>query len=246
MTIEIIPVCIEDEIKQDDNLVELMLASKSKPQLQDGDIVVFTQKIISKQEGKTIALPNIHPDLLATGIASEYQKDPRVVQLILDQSRRIVRMRNGIIISETLHGFICANAGVDESNVRNGYVTLLPNNSDKSAEMICRQIKEKTGKTTAVIISDTFGRPFRQGQVNIAIGIAGIEAIVDYAGMKDTFGRILRVTAIAIADELCSATELVMGKSLHAPISIVRNYNFVNVSSTINKIIRSRYDDLFR
>lgn len=246
MTIEIIPVCIEDEIKQDDNLVELMLASKSKPQLQDGDIVVFTQKIISKQEGKTIALPNIHPDLLATGIASEYQKDPRVVQLILDQSRRIVRMRNGIIISETLHGFICANAGVDESNVRNGYVTLLPNNSDKSAEMICRQIKEKTGKTTAVIISDTFGRPFRQGQVNIAIGIAGIDAIVDYAGMKDAFGRILRVTAIAIADELCSATELVMGKSLHAPISIVRNYNFVNVSSTINKIIRSRYDDLFR
>lgn len=246
MTIEIIPVCIEDEIKQDDNLVELMLASKSKPQLQDGDIVVFTQKIISKQEGKTIALPNIHPDLLATGIASEYQKDPRVVQLILDQSRRIVRMRNGIIISETLHGFICANAGVDESNVRNGYVTLLPNNSDKSAEMICRQIKEKTGKTTAVIISDTFGRPFRQGQVNIAIGVAGIDAIVDYAGMKDAFGRILRVTAIAIADELCSATELVMGKSLHAPISIVRNYNFVNVSSTINKIIRSRYDDLFR
>ncbi|HKU32824.1 MAG TPA: coenzyme F420-0:L-glutamate ligase [Candidatus Nitrosotalea sp.] len=246
MTIEIIPVCIEDEIKQDDDLVELMLASKSKPQLQDGDIVVFTQKIISKQEGKTIALPNIHPDLLATGIASEYQKDPRVVQLILDQSRRIVRMRNGIIISETLHGFICANAGVDESNVRNGYVTLLPNNSDKSAEMICRQIKEKTGKTTAVIISDTFGRPFRQGQVNIAIGVAGIDAIVDYAGMKDAFGRILRVTAIAIADELCSATELVMGKSLHAPISIVRNYNFVNVSSTINKIIRSRYDDLFR
>ncbi|MDE1815003.1 MAG: coenzyme F420-0:L-glutamate ligase [Thaumarchaeota archaeon] len=243
---EIIPVCIEDEIKQDDDLVELMLASKSKPQLQDGDIVVFTQKIISKQEGKTIALPNIHPDLLATGIASEYQKDPRVVQLILDQSRRIVRMRNGIIISETLHGFICANAGVDESNVRNGYVTLLPNNSDKSAEMICRQIKEKTGKTTAVIISDTFGRPFRQGQVNIAIGVAGIDAIVDYAGMKDAFGRILRVTAIAIADELCSATELVMGKSLHAPISIVRNYNFVNVSSTINKIIRSRYDDLFR
>ncbi len=246
MTLEIIPVCIEAEIKKGDNLVDLLLASKLRPQLQDGDIIVFTQKIISKQEGQIISLSEIHPELLAIGIASEYRKDPRVVQLILDQSKRIVRMHNGIIISETLHGFICANAGVDESNVMDGYATLLPNNSDKSAEAICKQIKEKTGKNIAVVISDTFGRPFRQGQVNVAIGVAGIDSIMDYAGMKDNFGRILRVTAIAIVDEICSAAELVMGKSIRVPISIIRNYDFSNVSSTITAIIRPRSEDLFR
>jgi len=246
VSLEIIPVCIEAEIKQGDNLVDLLLASKLRPQLQDGDIIVFTQKIISKQEGQIISLSDIHPEPLAIGIASEYRKDPRVVQLILDQSKRIVRMHNGIIISETLHGFICANAGVDESNVMDGYATLLPNSSDKSAEEICRQIKEKTGKNIAVVISDTFGRPFRQGQVNVAIGVAGINSIMDYAGMKDNFGRILRVTAIAIVDEICSAAELVMGKSIRVPISIIRNYDFSNVSSTINEIIRPRSEDLFR
>ncbi|HJT09162.1 MAG TPA: coenzyme F420-0:L-glutamate ligase [Candidatus Nitrosotalea sp.] len=246
MTLEIIPVCIEDEIKRGANLVDLLLASKSRPQLQDGDVIVFTQKIISKQEGQIMPLSDIHPDLLAIGIASEYGKDPRVVQLILDQSKRIVRMHNGIIISETLHGFICANAGVDESNVMDGYATILPNNSDKSAEAICKQIKEKTGKNIAVVISDTFGRPFRQGQVNVAIGVAGIDSIMDYAGMKDNFGRTLRVTAIAIVDEICSAAELVMGKSIRVPISIIRNYDFSNVSSTINEIIRPRSEDLFR
>ncbi len=246
MTLEIIPVHIEDEIKQGDNLVELMLDSKPRPQLQDGDIVVFTQKIVSKQEGRIMRLSEIQPGLVAIGIANEYGKDPRIVQLILDQSKRIVRMRASVIISETVHGFICANAGVDESNVREGYATLLPENSDKSAEAIRKQIKEKTGKDVAVIVSDTFGRPFRQGQTNIAIGIAGIDAIVDYAGLKDNFGRILRVTAIALVDELCSATELVMGKSLHIPISIVRNYDFANVSGAIDKIVRPRSEDLFR
>ncbi|MDE1866633.1 MAG: coenzyme F420-0:L-glutamate ligase [Thaumarchaeota archaeon] len=243
---EIIPVYIENEIKPGDNLIDLMLGSKSRPHLQDGDILVFTQKIISKQEGKIVNLSSIKPTLLATGIASEYRKDPRTVQLILDQSRRIVRMKNGIIISETTHGFVCANAGVDESNLEEGYVTLLPNDADLSAEKLRKQIKEKTGKNTAVIISDTFGRPFRQGQTNVAIGVSGITAILDYAGLKDAFGRILRVTAIAIVDEMCSATELVMGKSLHVPISIVRNYGFTNTKNAINDLIRSRSEDLFR
>jgi coenzyme F420-0:L-glutamate ligase/coenzyme F420-1:gamma-L-glutamate ligase len=246
VALEIIPVCTDAEIKQGDNLVESMLAAKPKPKLQDGDIAVFTQKIISKQEGQIIDLSDICPTLLATGIANEYKKDPRIVQLILDQSKRIVRMHDGVIISETTHGFICANAGVDESNVREGYATFLPKNSDKSAETIRKQIKEKTGKDVAVIVSDTFGRPFRQGQTNIAIGVAGIDAIADYAGLKDNFGRILRVTAIAVADELCSAAELVMGKSRYTPISIVRNYDFTNVSGTISKIIRTRSEDLFR
>ena len=246
MTLEIIPVHIENEIKPGDNLIELMLASKSGSSLRDGDILVFTQKIISKQEGRIVNLSNVKPTLLAIGIGSEYGKDPRIVQLILDQSKRIVRMRNGIIISETVHGFICANAGVDESNVEEGYATLLPNDADTSAETLCNQVKEKTGKNIAVIISDTFGRPFRQGQTNVAVGISGIVSVLDYVGEKDTFGRTLRVTSIAIVDEICSATELVMGKSLHVPISIVRNYPFDYAKNTINDLIRPRSEDLFR
>ena len=246
MTLEVIPIGIENEIKQNDNLADIILASKSRPVFQDGDILVFTQKIISKQEGQIVSLSDVHPTLLAIGIASEYGKDPRIVQLILEQSKRIVRMRNGIIISETIHGFICANAGVDESNMEEGYATLLPRNADASANMLREQIKEKTGKNVAVVISDTFGRPFRQGQTNVAIGVSGIAALIDYAGTRDNFGRTLRVTAIAIADELCSASELVMGKSLHIPISIIRNYVFADVKSTIHSIIRSRSDDLFR
>ncbi|MDE1764904.1 MAG: coenzyme F420-0:L-glutamate ligase [Thaumarchaeota archaeon] len=243
---EIIPVHIENEIVRGDDLVGIMLASKTRPDLQDGDILVFTQKVISKQEGKTVDLSQIRPAMLATGIASEYGKDSRVVQLILDQSKRIVRMRNGIIISETIHGFICANAGVDESNVKEGHATILPDDPSASAESLRKQVKEKTGKNTSVIISDTFGRPFRQGQTNVAIGIAGIEAILDYAGTKDNFGRTLRVTAIAIADEICSAAELVTGKSRRVPISIVRNYDSYDVSDTTNEIIRQRSEDLFR
>ena len=246
MTLEIIPVYIENEIRQGDNLIELMLASKLGSSLRDGDILVFTQKIISKQEGRIVNLSNIKPTLLAIGIASEYRKDPRIVQLILDQSKRIIRMRDGIIISETVHGFICANAGVDESNVEEGYATLLPNDADTSAETLRNQVKEKTGKNIAVIISDTFGRPFRQGQTNAAVGISGIISVLDYAGEKDTFGRTLRVTSIAIVDEICSATELVMGKSLHVPISIVRNYPFDDTKNAINDLIRPRSEDLFR
>jgi coenzyme F420-0:L-glutamate ligase / coenzyme F420-1:gamma-L-glutamate ligase len=246
MTLEIIPVHVENEIKPGDDLIELMLASKSKPNLKDGDILVFTQKIISKQEGQIVNLSTVKPTILATGIASEYGKDPRITQLILDQSKRIVRMRNGIIISETIHGFICANAGVDESNIEEGYATLLPHDADTSAETLRKQVKEKTGKNIAVIISDTFGRPFRQGQTNAAVGISGIASVLDYIGAKDTFGRTLRVTSIAIVDEICSATELVMGKSLHVPISIVRNYHFDDTKNTINDIIRPRSEDLFR
>ncbi len=246
MTVEMIPIPIENEIQQGDDLIDLMLSTTSKPSLRDGDIVIFTQKIVSKQEGQIVNLSSVEPTLLAIGIANEYGKDSRIVQLILDQSKRIVRMHKGIIISETIHGFICANAGVDESNVKDDYATLLPKDSDKSAEILRERVKTRTGKNVAVIISDTFGRPFRQGQTNVAIGIAGIDAVVDYTGTKDNFGKILRVTAIAIADELCSAAELVTGKSLRVPISIVRNYDFAEKSSTINKLIRNRTEDLFR
>lgn len=244
MTVEIIPIQIEKEIQPGDDIVQLMLFSKQS--IQDGDIIVFTQKIISKQEGQVVNLASVNPTLLAAGIASEYRKDPRVVQLILDESKRIVRMKNGIMISETSHGFVCANAGVDESNVQEGYATLLPKNPNKSAEMLRNKIKEKIRKNVSVIISDTFGRPFRKGQTNTAIGFSGIAAITDYVGTKDNFGRTLRVTEIATVDEICSAAELVMRKSIHVPIAIVRNYNFDNKKSTVGDLIRTKSDDLFR
>ena len=237
---------MEKEIKLGDDIVGLMLLAKSKPQLKNSDILVFTQKIISKQEGQVVNLSEVTPTLLATGIASEYGKDPRVVQLILDESKRIIRMKNGIMISETKHGFVCANAGVDESNVQEGHATLLPINPELSAQKLRKEVKDKTGIEVAIIISDTFGRPFREGQTNVAIGFSGVFPILDYVGTKDSFGRILRVTAIAVVDEICSAAELVMNKSHNTPIAIVRNYNLDKKVGSIKDLIRSKSTDLFR
>ena len=243
MTLEIIPVKIQKEIESDDDLVDLILGSA---EINDGDILVFSQKIVSKNDGKILSLSSVNPSLLANGIASSYGKDPRLVELILSESKRIVRMENGIIIVETKHGFVCANAGIDESNVQDGYATLLPDNPDQSAKSLKSRIEQKTGKSIAVIISDTFGRPFRLGQTNVAIGIAGLKPILDYNGKPDTFGKIMQVTAIAISDEICSASELVMGKVEKCPIAIVRNYNFNFSDAKIQKLLRSEHDDLFR
>jgi coenzyme F420-0:L-glutamate ligase/coenzyme F420-1:gamma-L-glutamate ligase len=243
MVLQIIPIKTQKEIGIDVNLVDLILESS---EINDGDILVFSQKIVSKSEGRILSLSSVNPSLLANGIASSYGKDPRLVELILSESKRIVRMENGIIIVETKHGFVCANAGIDESNVQDGYAALLPEDPDKSASLLKERIEQKTGKNTAVIISDTFGRPFRLGQTDIAIGIAGIEPILDYIGKPDTFGKVMQVTAIAIADEICSATELVMGKVRKCPIAIVRNYNFNFSNAKIQKLLRSRHDDLFR
>ena len=243
MVLQIIPIKTQKEIGIDVNLVDLILESS---EINDGDILVFSQKIVSKSEGRILSLSSVNPSLLANGIASSYGKDPRLVELILSESKRIVRMENGIIIVETKHGFVCANAGIDESNVQDGYAVLLPEDPDKSANLLKERIEQKTGKNTAVIISDTFGRPFRLGQTDVAIGIAGIEPILDYIGKPDTFGKVMQVTAIAIADEICSATELVMGKVRKCPIAIVRNYNFNFSNAKIQKLLRSRHDDLFR
>ena len=243
MVLEIIPIKIQREIGIDTNFVDLILESS---EINDGDILVFSQKIVSKNEGRMLSLSSVNPSLLANGIASSYGKDPRLIELILSESERIVRMENGIIIVKTKHGFVCANAGIDESNVQDGYATLLPKDPDKSASLLKERIEQKTGKNIAVIISDTFGRPFRLGQTNVAIGIAGLEPVLDYNGKPDTFGKIMQVTAIAIADEICSASELVMGKVEKCPIAIVRNYNFNLSDAKIQKLLRSEHDDLFR
>ncbi|MGI0065701.1 MAG: coenzyme F420-0:L-glutamate ligase [Nitrosotalea sp.] len=246
MSLQIIPVKIPRDVKPGDDLVEILLKTKAGGGLQDGDILVFTQKIISKQEGQKIDLENVRPTLLATGIADAYKKDPRIIQLILDETKRIVRMKNGIIISQTRHGLVCANAGIDESNMEKGFATLLPKDADNSAQRLKKRIKTRTGKNIAVLISDTFGRPFREGQTDVAIGVSGISSIVNYEGKQDSFKRILRVTAIAIADEICSATELVRGKTLYTPIAIVRNYTFDKKNDTLQDLLRVKSLDLFR
>ncbi len=240
---QIIPLYIEKEIQPSDDLSELILASSN---LSDGDILVVAQKIISKQEGRIVDLSTVIPSLLAEGIGSQYQKDPRIIELILSETKRIVRMKNEILIVETHSGFICANAGIDESNVKSGYATLLPINSDISAQTIRYKILEQTNKNVAVIIADTFGRPFRMGQTNCAIGISGLNPILDYAGTLDSFEKILRITAIAIADELSSAAELVMGKTLKCPVAIIRDYSFNIEEHVIDELIRPDKEDLFK
>ena len=240
---QIIPLYIEKEIQPSDDLTELILATAN---LSDGDILVVAQKIISKQEGRIVDLSTVTPSLLAEGLGSQYQKDPRIVELILSETKRIVRMKNGILIVETHSGLICANAGIDESNVKSGYATLLPINSDISAQTIRYKILEQTNKNVAVIISDTFGRPFRMGQTNCAIGISGLNPILDYAGTKDSFERILRITEIAIADEFSAAAELVMGKVLKCPVAIIRDYSFNFEEHVIDELIRPDNEDLFK
>ena len=246
MKISVIPIKLNREVKKGEDLVDKILSSKSYLGFLDNDIVVFTQKIISKQEGQVIDLSKIKPGILATGIASAYEKDPRIIQIILNETKRIIRIKNGIIISQTKHGFICANAGVDESNIADGFASVLPKNPQRSATKLRHEIKKKTGKDVAVIISDTFGRPFREGQTDVAIGYSGIEPILDYAGTRDSFGKKLRITAIAIVDEICSASELVRGKATHIPISIVRNYRFNNTERKLSDLLRHESLDLFR
>ena len=240
---EIIPVHIEKEIEPSDDISELISQNTA---LNDGDVIVIAQKIISKQEGRSVNLSDVSPSLLAEGIASQYHKDSRLVELILSESKRIVRMKNQIIIVQTNSGFICANAGVDESNVKDGYATLLPVNSDVSAKTIREKIKELTGKNIAIIISDTFGRPFRMGQTNCAIGVSGLNPLLDYAGTKDSFENILRVTEIAIADEFSATAELVMGKTLNCPVAIIRDYSFDFKEHLTSKLIRPDSEDLFK
>ena len=240
---QVIPVKIDKEIQKDDNLAELI---SSSVEIHEGDILVVAQKIISKHEGQLVDLSSVEPSLLAQGISSQYQKDPRIVELILSESKKIVRMEHGVIIVETNSGFICANAGIDESNVKDGFATLLPKDSDLSAQKLQNNIKKISGKNVAVIISDTFGRPFRIGQTNCAIGVSGINPILDYAGTSDIFGNILRVTAIAVADELCSSAELVMGKTKKTPVAVIRDYSFSQENKTIQELIRSEKEDLFR
>ena len=215
--------------------------------LQDGDIVVVTQKIVSKAEGCLVSLAEVTPSPLAATFAEQWDKDARQVEVVLQASRRIVKMDRGVIIAETHHGFICANAGVDRSNMEgDDVVAVLPPDPDASARAIRDRLREQTGVDVAVIISDTFGRPWREGLVNIAIGLAGMQANVDYTGQYDAQGYELKVTALSVADELAAAAELVMNKLDNVPVAVIRGYDYPRGDGDLNQLIRDPERDLFR
>ena len=216
-------------------------------QILDHDIIVVAQKIVSKSEGRVVDLQTVTPSTLANTIAESSEKDPKHVEVILREAANIIRMRGPHIIVETRHGFVCANAGVDRSNAGNGdLAVLLPIDPDRAAQKLRKRIRELTGADVGVIISDTFGRAWRNGQVNVAIGIDGLKPMMDYRGSRDMFGNQLKVTQIAIADELASAAELVMRKSDGVPVAIIRGVDYAKGSGSVNQLIRPKEEDLFR
>ena len=214
--------------------------------LQDGDVLVVTQKAVSKSEGRFVNLNDIEPSALAIEIATPWEKDPRHVEVVLRESRRIVKMDRGVIICETRHGLVCANAGVDASNVPGGQLMLLPVDPDASARRIRESLGGATGADVAVIVSDTFGRPWRAGYTEVAIGVAGMLPIIDYVGQIDTHGRELKATWICVADELASAAELVTGKVNRVPVALIRGYAVPRGEGSAKEIVRAAELDLFR
>jgi coenzyme F420-0:L-glutamate ligase/coenzyme F420-1:gamma-L-glutamate ligase len=220
--------------------------SRAGLELAGGDVVVVTQKIVSKAEGRIVDLNDVKPSEFATRFAEQTGKDPRHVEVVLRESRRIVRMDRNVLITETRHGFVCANAGVDESNVGGGRLTLLPVDSDQSARAIRDRLRELTGQTVAVIISDTFGRPWREGLTDVALGVAGINPLQDYIGQRDRYGYELKVSVVAVADELASAAELALGKTTDQPVAVIRGYAYPAGDFSSAALIRDPGKDLFR
>jgi len=248
--IQIIPITGMPLIKKGDKLAELLCnaAGKQGTPVQDNDIIVITHVVVSKAEGSIVNLDEIKPSEFAETIAKQTDKDPAIVEVVLREAKSIIRMGNASIITETKHGFFCANSGVDRSNVPDERsVALLPENPDQSATQIRQQIKTLTRKDVAVIISDTHGRPLRDGEINVAIGVAGFQPIRDRRGEKDLFGYVLRVKRTAIADELASAAELVIGQANEAiPAAIVRGYAYPkSESAKATDLIRPKEKELF-
>lgn len=238
------------EVRAGDDVARLIIdaaLAQDGPGIEDGDVFVVTQKIVSKAEGRVIALAGVTPGAEAERLAAETEKDPRLVELILRESVRIVRQRGPVLITETRHGFVCANAGIDASNVGpEGTVCLLPEDPDGSARDIHEAIGAAGWGYPAVIISDTFGRPWREGHTNVAIGIAGMSPFVDYVGKTDSFGYELRVSTLAVADELAAAAELVQNKLDGVPVSIVRGYEYPRGDGKATQLVRDAEHDLFR
>lgn len=234
------------EIHSGDDLARLIAGALVDP-LRDRDVVVVAQKIVSKAEGRVVGLSSVEPSERAIAMAKKADKDPRVIELVLRESRSIVRFERGVLITETHHGFVCANAGVDRSNAGAAdAVVLLPVDPDLSADRLRLALRERTGADVAVVVTDTFGRPWREGHVNVAIGVSGMPALKRYAGQFDPNGYELRVTEIALADEIAAAAELVMGKLDRCPVAIVRGLELAPSDETAQLYVRPKERDLFR
>jgi coenzyme F420-0:L-glutamate ligase/coenzyme F420-1:gamma-L-glutamate ligase len=236
MRVEIVTVAGIAEVRPGDDLAAFI------KDVNGSDIVAIAQKVVSKSEGAIVDLREIQPSVLARSWAEEWKKDPRLIELILSQSRRIVKMDRGLIISETQHGFVCANAGVDQSNVPGEhFATILPIDPDASARRLRASLH-----CGAVIVTDTFGRPWREGLVDVAIGVAGLDPLEDLRGQTDRHGRKLSSTIVAVADQLAAAAGLVMRKAEGCPVALIRGFDFQTSESTARSLLRKPDQDLFR
>ena len=250
-SVEVIAVENLPLIKEGEDLAELICnaAEKQNTPIQEKDVVVITHVAVSKAEGNVVNLDEVVPSERAKEVARKTDKDPALVEVILRETKEIVRMRRNSLITETKNGIVCANAGVDRSNIegeRN--IVLLPEDPNASAQKIRQKIRKLTGCDVAVIVSDTHGRPFRMGEINVAIGVAGIKPIRDRRGEKDLFGYVLRIKQTAVADELASAAELVMGQADEGiPAAIIRGYKYqASENASATELTRPKEKDLFR
>jgi coenzyme F420-0:L-glutamate ligase/coenzyme F420-1:gamma-L-glutamate ligase len=236
------------EIRERDDLARLIVdaARAQETPVTGRDLLVISQKIVSKAEGRLVRLSEVTPSARARAVAEEIGRDPRLVEVILGESRRIVRQDKGVLIVETHHGWVCANAGVDQSNVDADMACLLPVDSDRSAAALRDRLRALTGHELAVIVADTFGRPWREGLINVAVGLAGFQPLVSYLGKEDPAGHVLQATILALADELASAAEPVMGKLDRVPVVIIRGLDWERGEGSSRALLRDPARDLFR
>lgn len=246
MSIELLPIEGFPEVRPGDDLAGMVVRAVDGS-LASGDVLVVTHKILSKAEGRLVDLRTVEPSALAKEFADRYGKDPRQIEVVLRESRRVVRMDRGVVIAETRHGFVCANAGVDASNVPGGdTVCLLPVDPDGSAARLRRAIAGRLGIEVAVVVSDSFGRAWRFGITDVAIGVAGMGPLADYRGQNDPHGYPMEASVLAVADELAGAAELVMGKTDGVPLAIVRGYEYETADGTGQDLLMPPERDMFR
>src|SRR5712692_3193037 len=247
--VRLIPIAGLPAIQPGDDLPELVVERLPEP-LQDGDLFVIAQKVVSRAEGRLVRLNDVEPSDRAREMAPVAKKDPRLVELILRESNEVLRLRDGVLIVEQRDGWVCANAGIDRSNVPpgNGEVAaLLPEDSDASARRFAERIRELTGRTVAVVINDSHGRAWREGSVGVAIGVAGVRPLKDERGRRDLYGYELQTSVIGLADEIASAASLLMGQTDEGiPVVIVRGLAYETADGLAREIIRARDRDLFR
>ncbi len=247
--VEVIGVPGIPEVRAGDPLAALIVsaARSAATPVRAGDIIVVAQKVVSKAEGRTVRLSDVTPGEEAVRLSAVCEKEPRLVEVILSQTRRVVRAVKGVLIVETHLGFVCANAGVDASNVPGGdSVTLLPEDPDGSARRIRAGLEAAAGGPVAVIVSDSFNRPWREGSINVALGVSGISPLHDQRGEKDDHGRVLRATVVSLADELASAAQLVMGEVRGTPVAIIRGVVYEHSDAGAHGLLRPEGMDLFR